>query len=385
MMNITLNITPAVRPTTGIGTYAKELISAILESDKDNRYTLFFSRNLFSRKQRVGINFIKCKRRNTRAIDLPYWFLNFLWNELNILPVEYICGGCDVFHSLDMLSPLTKKAKLVTTVHDVTWLVFDDNAPSPKEILYKEVAKSLERSDVIVADSGHTKQELLKYFSFLKEDRIEVVHLGVSSAFRPIDIDSPSIEERKEKYNWGEFILYIGELDKTRKNLARLVKAYSNLKRKNRIQEKLVLCGRVSKNSKELLRLIKELNMEKDIIVYSEWIPEEDIPIVYNMGKALVYPSLYEGFGLPILEAMGCGKPVITSNLTSIPEVAGNAAYYIDPYDIDDIAKGIEDILTNSVLYSELVQKGLEHVKKFTWQDTACKTIELYKKVFNSK
>ncbi len=382
-MKITLNITPAFRNTTGIGTYARELASALLEIDRENNYTLFFSQKPFSRQSRLGLDFIKKAHSKLRTIDIPYRLLNFLWNRIGILPVEYLCGNCDVFHSLDMLSPIAKKAQILTTVHDLNWLVFDDNSISKKEALYKEVFKSLKRSKIIIADSNFTKKELLKYFPFLKDKVIEVVHLGVSDMFRPLD--RAFIEDRKKKYGWGEFILYIGVLDQSRKNLIRLVKAYAILKKKGLIRERLVLCGRISSRSRKLLEVIDELKLKDDVIIKSNWIPDEDIPVLYNMAKVCAYPSLYEGFGLPILESMACGRPVITSELTGMPEVAGDAVYYIDPESVENIAKGLEEVLTDPGLYSRLSEKGLERAKRFTWYETARNTLEAYKNAFYNR
>lgn len=381
-MLITLNITPAVRQVTGIGTYAKELTQALLKLDKENKYTLFFSRIPLS-KILLEKYFAAGGRVSLKIIGLPYRFLNFLWNELGVFPVEYLCGECNIFHSLDMLSPLAKKSKVITTVHDLNWLVFNDNTESKKRVLCREVSASLKRSSLIIADSIFTKEELLKHFPFLKEADIEVVHLGVSDRFQALD--RALVEDVSKKYGWGEFILYIGVLDQSRKNLIRLVNAYSKLKKERQIREKLVLCGRTSKNSNELLKLIDALNLDDDIIIHDKWISDEDMPVFYNMARALIYPSLYEGFGLPVLEAMACGKPVITSRLASIPEVAGDAAYYINPYDVDDIAKGIKEVLTEPELYSKLVEKGLSCAKKFTWEETAKKTLGIYKKVFHNR
>lgn len=376
-MIIAINITPAMRQTTGIGTYSKEFISALLKYDQENRYTLLFSKGYFSKK-RLNENFLKDNKRVVfKSVNLPYKFLNFLWNDLNLFPVDYLCAECDIFHSLDILSPLANKAKVITTVHDISWLIFDDKTMPDKRRLYKQASRSLQRSRVIIADSNFTKKEILKYFSFLTEDKIKVVYLGVSETFRPLD--KLFLEDMKKKYGWGDFILYIGALDKDRKNLGRLIEAYSILKRKKQIKEKLVLCGKKSKYSKELLNLVEKFNLSKDIIVFNKWIFEDNIPILYNMAKLLVYPSLYEGFGLPILEAMACGTPVITSRISSMPEVGGDACLYINPYDVDNLADEMQKVITDATLCEKLSRQGLEHAKKFTWQNTACTTLNIYK------
>ncbi len=377
-MDVVLNVTPALRHTTGIGTYAKELALALLDVDRKNRYTLFFSRNPFSGRRSIYGNIRKNKNVRFKAINLPYRVLNFLWNGLGLFPVENICGRCDIFHSLDMLSPFVKNAKLLTTVHDLSWLVFGDNSKQFKTTLYNEVSKSLNRSKTIVADSIFTKKELLKYFSSLKEDKIEVIHLGVSNVFHPMD--SSSIQYGKNKYNWGDFILYVGALGQSRKNLIRLVNAYSKLKKKGHIREKLVLCGSISKRARGLLKTIERLDLRRDIIVYERWIPDEEMPLLYNMAKILIYPSLYEGFGLPILEAMACGTPVITSNTSSMPEVGGDACLYIDPYDTESIGKAVERLLCDNALRQRLSLLGLERIKKYGWHNAAQATIELYEK-----
>lgn len=379
-MKIVLNVTPAMREVTGIGTYAAELSQALLELDRGNDYTLFYSRRPFSKNPR-NASLLKNKRADFRTTKMPYRVLNFLWNEAGVLPVEGACGECDIFHSMDMFSPLAKTAKLVTTIHDTNWLVFDDNSAFRKKALYRQVSRSLERSRLIITDSDFTKTETLKYFPFLKEAGIEVVPLGVSERFRPMDRSSVNIN--RERFGWGAFLLYVGVLDQSRKNLANLIKAYSKLKRSKGVSERLVLCGRASRGAERLYKLIEDLNLEKDVLIYNRWIPDSAMPILYNMAKVVIYPSLYEGFGLPVLEAMACGKPVVASRRASIPEVGGEAAYYLNnPDDPGEMADLVHDLVTDDDLCSKLSCAGLSRAKTFTWEETAKNTLAAYEKIF---
>lgn len=374
-MKILFNVSPATRPVTGIGTYAKELINHLLEIDKQNHYTLFSIKSPFSGR-RLPFSYPKSENVSYKSIIFPYRYFNILWNNLKLFPVEKFFGKADLVHSLDKRAPFTKKAKVIISVHDMSWYISEYNCEK-KGLAGKQIMETLKRSDGIIVFSEFIKNEIIKYFPFIRE-KIHVIHSGVSERFR--FIDKKFIPEQiNKKYPWNNFIFYIGLLDDPRKNLIRLISAYAALKKKKKIKQKLVLCGQLYKPMRnDLLRFLRKVNLPDDIIIYTKWIPDEEIPYLYNKAKLVLFPSLYEGFGFPILESMACGTPVITSNISPMKEIADDAALLIDPKNEKELADSIEMILSDAALYNALVRKGLDRRTKFTWKKTAHETLKLY-------
>jgi len=190
----------------------------------------------------------------------------------------------------------------------------------------------------------------------------------LKSRLRGIGIDYP-------------YILYLGTLE-PRKNVERLIEAFIQLKKKQ-INEKLLISGIKGWDYQSIFDKVASLGVEKEII-FSGFIPNELIPFLYNGASAFVYPSLYEGFGLPVLEAMACGVPVVTSNVSSLPEVAGDAAILINPYSVDELADGIWRILSDEELRNQCIEKGIERAKSFTWERCAMETMKAFNEVCNT-
>lgn len=379
-MQIIFNASPCVRLTTGIGTYAKELIRHLLRVDTRNHYTMFSARSPLPNR---WAHFPKLTKNNLsyRSIIAPYSYLNYLWNNLNTLPIEWLTGPADIVHSIDRISPYTKKIKVVTTMLDMSWYYFGPKQEREGGLIYKQVINTLNRSSAIITCSQFSKEEILKKFPFV-EDKITVIHLGASNNFRVID-DRRLNNMDDTKYPWKDFILYIGLLDEPRKNVMRIVSAYAMLKKKKRIKEKLILCGKFFRANNNLLRLIKKVNLPDDIIVYTKWLFDQDIPVLYNKAKLVLLPSLYEGFGLPIVESMACGTPVITSNISPMKEIVADAALLVNPENEKELADSIEMILSDITLYNSLVKKGLNRRREFTWEKTALETLKVYELCIN--
>jgi len=177
------------------------------------------------------------------------------------------------------------------------------------------------------------------------------------------------------------FVLFVGHLE-PRKNLARLVEAFSILKSKTKLPHKLVILGRESWGYEPVFEAVERHNECSDI-VFTGYVDEDDLPLVYNLADALAFPSLYEGFGLPLLEAMACGVPVVTSKVSSLPEVAGKAAILVDPYNVEEIADGLAAVLEDEALRQALINKGLDRAKKFRWEEAAAQIIHAYEEVIS--
>jgi len=236
------------------------------------------------------------------------------------------------------------------------------------------------RADKVLVDSYSVKNELMDRLK-VPEEKIHVVPLGVSPGYRVVD-NRNLIKSVKEKYGIKkDYILQVGNIE-PRKNLPRLFNAFSLVKEKTNNSYQLVNVGKKGWLYKEIFEMLNKYGLQEDII-FTEYVPEEDLVLLYNGAELLAYPSLYEGFGLPILEAMSCGTPVITSNVSSMPEVAGKAALLIDPLNGEEIAWAIHKVLTDTELKNRLKNSGLERTAFFSWEKTARQTLEVYQEAYN--
>ncbi|MEC4685040.1 MAG: glycosyltransferase family 1 protein [Nitrospirota bacterium] len=288
------------------------------------------------------------------------------WEQID-LPLYLKRVGNPLLINLCNTAPLLYSNQIITIL-DLSFL------RNPKWFLrsfylyYKFlIPKIAKKASKIITISEFSKKEIMDLLN-VPEDKIHVIYCAVSGSV--INLTSPEAYNRYAKY-----ILAVSSLD-PRKNFKNLIMAYNNLKLS---ETRLVIVGSENKVfSDSKLRNI--INASKDII-FTGYVSDEELAVLYKNAKLFVYPSLYEGFGIPPLEAMACGCPVVVSNAASLPEVCGDAAYYVDPYDIDDIARGISEVLNNEKLQEELGQKGLERVKLFSWKDSAEKLLSVIKEV----
>ncbi|MCM8785123.1 MAG: glycosyltransferase family 4 protein [Candidatus Omnitrophica bacterium] len=378
-MKIGIDITPFLKKRkTGISWYTYYLVKNLAKIDKDNFYTLFgCSMGKYKDK------FLLKKEINSENFDISVKMLpgNLVPAFLLFYPVELIHGKFDIIHIL--IHPyycLHFFGKLVITFHDVVHLIFPEMF-SPFEVeTYKFAAKrAVKKANKIIAVSYSTKKDLIKYLN-VKPEKIEVIHEGLYNFFDVI-YNENMIEKIKLKYGVKKkYILSVGTIE-PKKNHIRLLNAFVKIKKKINDYQ-LIICGKPGWKAEEFYKRLSEINdqIKKDIIV-TNYIPLNDLTILYKEADIFVYPSLYEGFGFPILEAMNCGVPVITSNISSMPEVAGDAALLINPEDEDDIANAILKLVEERELRKDLIKKGLERVKLFTWENTAKKTLKVYKEL----
>ncbi len=236
---------------------------------------------------------------------------------------------------------------------------------------------SIKRADIIVADSHSTKRDIINYFG-IKEEKIKVVYPGVESRFRPIR----NVEEYRLKNNLpSKMILNVGTLE-PRKNVVTLIRAFKKLKELGFKNYKLVIAGDKGWLYKQIFDEIKSSDLQKEVL-FLGIVGDEDLPMLYNCADIFVYPSLYEGFGLPPLEAMACGIPVITSNTSSLPEVIDNAGIMVDPDDVNSLCEAMYNVLKDKELWHNMSNKGLERSKLFSWKGTAKKILEIYDEVLS--
>jgi glycosyltransferase involved in cell wall biosynthesis len=284
------------------------------------------------------------------------------------------------FEPFFLALPIYNKFRTVVTVHDLTPIVFPKAFPRgiKGEIKWQMQRFALKRADAIITDSESSKKDIRKYTG-VKENKIYVVYLAAGEEFRQM-ANGKWQAELREKYNLPEkFVLYVGDVT-WNKNLPRLIDAVK------KTQIPLVMVGKslVSEDYDKSNPWNADLNRVNTLargdgnIIRVGFISMDELVQIYNLATVFAMPSLYEGFGLPILEAMACGCPVVTSKEGSIPEVAGNAAFYIDGYDVESIATGIKRVLDDQKLQKELSEKSLENAKRFSWKKTAQETLAVY-------
>ena len=236
------------------------------------------------------------------------------------------------------------------------------------------------KASLIIAVSENTKIDVMKYLN-VPEKKIRVIYHGVEKEFQKIE-DGEYLKHRLRGIGIDyPYIFYLGTLE-PRKNVERLIEAFIQLKKRNQINEKLVISGIKGWGHQSIFDKVASSGIEKEII-FTGFVPNEFLPFLYNGASAFVYPSLYEGFGLPVLEAMACGVPVVTSNVSSLPEVAGDAAILLNPYSVDELADGIWRILSDEDLRNSCITKGIERAKSFTWERCAMETLKAFNEVYD--
>ncbi len=358
---------------TGLGgneSYATNLIEALAEIDQVNHYTLYVTRP--EAAKRFGDrwpNFaVRTTLPHTPLIRIPLT----LSRELRKNPV-------DVLH-VQFTSPPFAPCPVVVSIHDLSF----EHLPETfryrsRKQLRLTVRRSARKAARVIALSEHARNDIIETYG-LSGDRVDVIPLAAPAHFRPVE-DEKELQRIRQTYGIeGEYILSVGSIQ-PRKNLKRLLAAYSNLHeaRPEGKLPQLVVVGKCAWLYEETLRAISDLKLSKSVIL-TGYVPESDLPTLYSGAACFVYLSYFEGFGLPPLEAMKCGTPVIVGNRTSLPEVVGDAAVLVDPFAVDDIAGAIESVISNSDFRSKLRVKGLERAGLFDWRETARQTLAVYEK-----
>ncbi|MGD2166306.1 MAG: glycosyltransferase family 1 protein [Anaerolineae bacterium] len=278
----------------------------------------------------------------------------------------------DLIHGPVFVGPLVAPCPIVTTIHDLSFIRFPRLfRPVNRLYLTTMTRLSARRARRLIAVSEYTARESVELLSIPRE-KIKVVYHGVNGAFRPLpDEEVTSFRTRRDLPE--QFVVFVGTLE-PRKNLVRLIEAFAEVQDG---RHKLVLAGGKGWLCEELFARVEDLGLENDV-QFPGYVPNEELPLWYNAAMALVYPSLYEGFGMPVTEAQACGTPVLASNTSSLPEAAGDAALLVDPHDAEAIAAGLRQILSDSALREQLSRRGLEHAQTFSWPRTARETVQVY-------
>lgn len=370
-MTIGIDARTIVGRRAGKGQYTYNLVKALTEIDSKNQYLLYCSKSL-SEDLELPENF---KQRIIKQPSL-FWHLSTF--------VQLRKDKIDVFLApTSYIIPALGYKRSVVVVHDLFSFLGLVSHQKKATIIERLTARRAVRcAKKIIAISQNTKNDVVRLFR-IDPKKISVIYIGVDKQFIPVQNKSEIDRVLKQYKLPDKFFLFVSTLE-PRKNVVRLIKAYYKLTKFKGYQitrlPHLVLVGQKGWSYKEIFDIVKKLNL-KEKIIFADCIKDEDLPYLYNAALAFVFPSLYEGFGLPVLEAMACGCPVITSNISSLPEVGGEAILYVDPYNIDEIAKAMKKVLVNEDLREKLRQKGLAQAKKFSWEKTARETLKILEQI----
>lgn len=380
-MNISFDVLPLISDNmSGIGYCQAGLVGEMVKSHPEDRYLYEY----FSRKDHeVKRNRLKAYMHENCDINESH-FSGFLYRcIMNMIPVPYSLffgKKSELTHFFNYIIPPFVHGKKVVTIHDMVVKAYPETVRfRTKHLLNTGMKKSMKRADVIITDSEFSKSEIEKYFPQYSH-KVQVVYCGVNSdKFYPVE-DKSVVEKVKKSLDIeGEYFLYLGTIE-PRKNLERLIEAYSLLLKKDENVPRLVMAGGKGWLNSNIYQKVVELKLEK-YVQFTKYIPDEDLCPLINGATAFVFPSIYEGFGMPPLEAMACGVPVVCSKEASLPEVVGDCAVMTDAYDPQSIADGMYRIYSDKALAEELRVRGLQRAKEFTWHRFSEKLHGIYEAV----
>jgi alpha-1,3-rhamnosyl/mannosyltransferase len=298
-------------------------------------------------------------------------------SELTRFAWRLLRDRLDLFHATHYVIPPLARVRAVVTIHDIIHVLYPQFLPNRAALLYARVMirRALRRADRIVTVSHNSKRDLVDYFG-IAPARIEVIYNGVAARFRP---DLPRAERDRVAAKYGlprPYLLFLGG-EKPHKNVRNVLRAFSEARRERALPHTLVLAGLMPPNRSRVEALISALDLESRVL-RTGVVPEEDLPGLFAGADAFLYPTLYEGFGLPVAEAMACGTPVLTSSTSALQEIAGGYAYLVDPMDVDAIARGIGDLATDPSRRAEFADLGKRRAAGFSWDRAAAETLRVY-------
>ena len=377
-MNITIDIRCLMHPNySGVSEYAFNLLANLFKLDQHNQYQLFYNSH-----QDVTGNLPRFNYPNVKFFGFKY--SNKLFNLglklLHYPKIDKLLPQADIFFmpNLNFIS-LGAGSKKIITIHDLSFELFPQFFSIKRQLWHKFIRpkKLIAFFDKIIAVSANTKNDLIDLYQ-LPGNKIKVIHSGIDqNLYRPIDKSNPKFLEIKAKYQLPEsFILFLGTLE-PRKNVTGIIEAFNLLK--NNCPQfadlHLLIAGAKGWNYKKIFELAAKSPFTKQIF-YLDYIQRQDKPYLYNLALLFIFPSFYEGFGFPALEAQACGLPVIASSNSSFPEILGASAFLVNPDHIEELASSLNQILSNQEFKQDLVNKGFENAKRFSWDKCAQKTLD---------
>jgi glycosyltransferase involved in cell wall biosynthesis len=384
MKKILIDCTSLRDKPSGVGFYTYKLIEALHKIQKENDFSLGIYCQPSMKQWLIGnINFPEKLQQYSPFYRFPFpvtitnllaqYFPSFLNSY------DYLFDKPNLIHGTDHYVYPCKDTKRVMTIHDLTFLKYPIYSNSIVKTYTKRIKKCLEWTDLIITFSNNSKQDIMRYLG-VKEDKIYIT--SEASRYPANFLNQETIKKLKSSINYNfeiPYLLFVSTLE-PRKNLVNLVRAFNLLKQEYKIPHNLILIGKKGWDYSQIFKTINR-SIFRDSIYYLEYLPDELVALYYTQADIFVYPSFYEGFGLPVLESMTLGCPVVTSNTSCLPEVAGDAAYFINPNDPTSIAYGINKVINDNQLRQNLIDKGKKRAASFSWEKTAQQTINAYQQI----
>jgi len=374
-MRIGIDATALPPQPVGAGNYIIQLIRALASLNVNDEFVIFAHQKghaLINLPEKDSFEWIIFEDRNPGS--------RLIW-EQTLFPQLVKKSGVNLLHSLHYTRPMKLPCASVVTFHDMTFFLYPELHTRAKRLFFPlAIRASARRADALIAVSESTRQDVIRVLG-ISPEKIITIQSGVDPAFRPIN-DTVAKGKIAEKYDLPErFILYVGLIE-PRKNLPMLISAFKRLIDSGE-DYKLVLVGRYGWMYEELLKQINNLDLE-GMIHFTGYVSQEDLPLVYNLSSLFVYPTIYEGFGLPVLEAMACGVPVITTDVSSLPEIVGEAGMLVPVNDVKALYGAMIEVLRDEDLRRKMINKGIQRAAKFTWEQTAKLTFQVYQQVMRT-
>lgn len=381
MMRIGIEAQRLFRPHKhGMDRVALELIKNLQVLDKENDYFVFVKPD----QDTAAIS----KTSNFTIVEIPGGPYP-IWEQLK-LPKIAKAYNCDILHCTSNTAPFANGIPLVTTLHDIIYMegslltlllnkasVYQKWGNLYRRLVVGNVVKNSKR---LITVSNFEKENITKFFKLRSTKKLQSIHNGVSDHFKS-SLGRAKLNDIKIKYGLpNNYLLHIANKD-PRKNTKKVLKAFHKFSDKTGAEYQLVMLGYNINDLSNALDEIKALELINRIVLL-DYVCDEDLPAIYSLSQLFLFPSLREGFGIPIIEAMACGVPVITSNTSSMPEIAGEAAFIVDPTSTDEILYGIIKITSDEPFKNELIHKGLKRSKQFSWNKMAVQVLELYKQLY---
>ena len=378
-MRIAIDYSAAVNQRAGIGRLVRNQVLALAEVYRDNDYRL-----VYARPNRGAVpQFPRARNFSRYEVGVRERWLTIMWHRAKLpVPADWLSGRVDVYHCPDFVLPPLRHARGILTVHDLAFLMRPDCADAHLRAYLEEVVpRSVRRADFIIADSENTRNDLVVLLG-VNPTSIAVVPGGVEERFKPVT-DPDLLKKARRQLGVGDapFVLSIGVLE-PRKNLNRLMDAFDLLKQRSAVPRelKLVLAGGKGWLYDDIFEH-HATSPARDDILLPGFVADDLLPAIYSAASVLAFPSLYEGFGLPILEAMACGTPVVASRASCLPEVADGAALMVDPTNVEGLTAALELPLVDSELRADLIAKGAQRASEYSWHTAAEKLLDVYQHV----
>jgi glycosyltransferase involved in cell wall biosynthesis len=378
-LRIGIDISRTIGESTGVGSYAASLVDALAEIDRANEYLLY-------------PYFFECFPPEFRSARAPSHSNFRLWTQDASLDKvrrrwlaqtpDAAAGNVDVVHSTGYTSPVLGRSRLVVAVHDLSFVTHPQfHTEANRQFCLREVAKAATHAAMIIVPSQNTKRDLKQHYG-VPDERIAVIPYAASPAFRPVTDPAAVRRVLQPRGIEGDYLLFVGSVE-PRKNLAGLIRAAASWLQRDSARRHIVVAGPPGWLNSEVHQLVTARHLGAQVH-FLGYVDREELRALYSGARAFVYPSFYEGFGFPVLEAMACGAPVITSTTPALQEIAAGAARLVAPEDEDDLRRAIDGVADSDTERARLRALGLDRAARYTWRETAERTLDVYRAVARS-